>query len=395
MRGGLIVVCPEEGSPEAAVLAVRVAGVPLVTRALRTARHAGAGHVWVVASPGQRRALGPLAAEPGVEAMLTWVRPEDGAALPAAGVVLSPLVVLSPDALRAWLASPVPDDGAVAAQEAESGPVVAGGPALRDCVAAVRKGLDAVAGFLRAASAAGRVAWVPGPDGRALVVRSAAAARAAVPQLLRGLRSPQDGPLVDRYVNRTFSAWISRAAVRGPISANQVTLASLATGLVAALFLARSGSGASLLGLLLFQLSAVLDHADGEIARLRLQFSPFGKWLDNWSDHAVDVAAVSALAWRAARGGAAVLWPALFAVAGLTGGFLVVFVWTLRGAPKVSGLGARLVSMASRDGFYLALWTTVLLGQPELLLWGLALGGNAYWVLWLLAIGIPRATRPR
>ena len=50
--------------------------------------------------------------------------------------------------------------------------------------------------------------------------------------------------------------------------------------------------------------------------------------------------------------------------------------------------------LANRDGLYLALWGTLLLGRPAWLLWALALGANLYWAAWLLVYGLPsRALR--
>src|SRR5512146_1544586 len=97
---------------------------------------------------------------------------------------------------------------------------------------------------------------------------------------------------------------ITRLAVRWPITPNHVTIISLLAGLLGAWLLAREGAAATLCGLLLFQLSVVLDHVDGEIARLTFQFSRLGKWLDNFSDHAVDLAVIACVAWRVAAAGA-------------------------------------------------------------------------------------------
>jgi phosphatidylglycerophosphate synthase len=172
--------------------------------------------------------------------------------------------------------------------------------------------------------------------------------------------------------------------VRGPISPNQVTVASLLAGLLAAGLIAQARLPV-LLGLACFQLSVVLDHADGEIARLKFQFTKLGKWLDNWSDHAVDLAVLGGVAWRAASGAPVVGLIALAIVAGIgvTGSFVVVFVWTLRRAPGAPGAHPML-ALANRDGFCLALWGTLLLGWPVLLLWLLAIGANAFWLVWLL-----------
>jgi phosphatidylglycerophosphate synthase len=144
----------------------------------------------------------------------------------------------------------------------------------------------------------------------------------------------------------------------------------------------------------------VLDHSDGEVARLRFQFSRFGKWLDNWSDHVVDLAVIAGLTWRASPGldAGQRLWLGLAAAFGATVSFLLVFDWTVRGGGATAGASSqgpadRLIAMANRDGFCLTLWGTLLIGRPDWFLWALALGANAFWFLWLMVCGMPRPRR--
>jgi len=231
-------------------------------------------------------------------------------------------------------------------------------------------------------------------------VRSSADVPGVERRMLRALRTPEDGPIVDRFVNRTISERISLRLVRWPVTPNQITLASLLTGLLGAWVLRHDGAATSLLGLALFQCSVVLDHVDGEIARLRFQFSRLGKWLDNFSDHVVDLAVIAAIAWRVAVGGSGASVLALLggAVLGVTGSFLAVFFWSLRGGKSTSGASSQraaetMISMANRDGFCLALWATILLGRPVWFLWTLAIGSNIFWTAWLAVCGLPRRAR--
>lgn len=386
MIDAAIIVCPEEGLPEAAVLPLRVAGLPLVARALLAAEHAGASEFSVVASPAQRAALQPAVdALPRLAGRVAWRAPEDGD-LPALALVLSPLVVLEAGALRAWVAGAGPAKTVIAPEESEAGPLIARAPALLAAVRALRRGLNAAAAFLREAWDEGHVSFRRWGGPEPAWLRSPGAIPAVERALLRALRTPEDGPIVDTHVNRRASAWITRGLVRLPVTPNQVTLASLGTGLVAAWLLGQRGWAASLGGLALFQLSVILDHSDGEIARLKFQFSRLGKWLDNWSDHAVDLAVVGFLAWRVVGGGSgrgAVLL-AVLAALGITGSFLAVFFWSLGGPPRPGAAADPLLAMANRDGFCLALWGSVLIGRPELLLWLLAVGANLYWIVWVL-----------
>jgi phosphatidylglycerophosphate synthase len=216
--------------------------------------------------------------------------------------------------------------------------------------------------------------------------------------MLAALRSSEDGPIVDRFVNRTVSARLTRRLITSRVTPNQITCASLVIGLAGAWLLGSEGMLKSLWGLVLFQLSVILDHVDGEVARLKLLSSRLGKWLDNVSDHVVDLAVIGLLTWRVAGNGPAAHFVALGVVAafGITLAFLVVFRWSVSGqrlevrtTTPAHLLARALTVLANRDGFCLPLWVAILLGRPTWFLWALALGANAYWVAWLFIYGLP------
>jgi 1L-myo-inositol 1-phosphate cytidylyltransferase / CDP-L-myo-inositol myo-inositolphosphotransferase len=69
-----------------------------------------------------------------------------------------------------------------------------------------------------------------------------------------------------------------------------VTLFNVAVGLTGALLLSRGGYWSQLEGTLVFLLCVVLDGVDGEIARLKLQATRFGHYLDIITDNVVHVA---------------------------------------------------------------------------------------------------------
>jgi phosphatidylglycerophosphate synthase len=220
--------------------------------------------------------------------------------------------------------------------------------------------------------------------------------------MLATARSVEDGPIVDRYVNRAVSWRLTRWLAQWCVTPNQVTAASLATGLIGAWLLRGEGMIGSLGGLLLYQLSVILDHADGELARVKFLQSPLGKWLDNISDHLVDLAMIGCLCWRVASQETAGYFATLglAAAVGVTSAFLVVFWWSISTGRREVGktLAARLLSrllalLANRDAFAVALWATILVDRPAWFLWALALGANLYWVAWLLTFGLPPRNR--
>ncbi len=81
-----------------------------------------------------------------------------------------------------------------------------------------------------------------------------------------------------------------------------------------------------MIGCLMFACSAVLDRADGELARQTRYFSPIGHWLDLTADCAADAIAFMALGFGA-RSGALGDWaPCLGCAAGLS---VVWLFWQL------------------------------------------------------------------
>ena len=74
------------------------------------------------------------------------------------------------------------------------------------------------------------------------------------------------------------------------VTANQVTLGSLAIGLAGICLLATPGAGPFGAGVLLLQLWYYLDHVDGQIARYRKTASLTGRFLDFLTHHIVHAA---------------------------------------------------------------------------------------------------------
>jgi phosphatidylglycerophosphate synthase len=106
---------------------------------------------------------------------------------------------------------------------------------------------------------------------------------AAEKKLERWLVKPTDG--VFARMNRRISIPISRSLIQFPISPNMVSLIVLGISLVASGCFALGGYRYMLMGALLGVLTSILDGCDGEVARLKLQVSDFGCWLDTMCDY--------------------------------------------------------------------------------------------------------------
>lgn len=88
---------------------------------------------------------------------------------------------------------------------------------------------------------------------------------------------------VNLWFNRPLAYAFVALVYRTPITPNQVTLLSIAVGFVAAGCFWRGGEGMLWGGILLWA-SAILDGADGILARAKQQFSPLGRALDGSAD---------------------------------------------------------------------------------------------------------------
>jgi phosphatidylglycerophosphate synthase len=120
--------------------------------------------------------------------------------------------------------------------------------------------------------------------------------------LLRTLKGPLDG-YVDRYINRKCSSWLTRCLLQTSLSPNAITILSMTVGLVAAGAFAFGSYLTGVLGAVLFQLAAILDCCDGEVARLKFLESPVGEQLDIILDNLVHVALFAGIAWGASHTG--------------------------------------------------------------------------------------------
>jgi len=69
---------------------------------------------------------------------------------------------------------------------------------------------------------------------------------------------------------------------------NKVTISGIVVGLAAAFAASRGGYALIALAGVMLELHSILDSVDGELARLRYQFSKLGQALDNMSDDLVD-----------------------------------------------------------------------------------------------------------
>lgn len=116
--------------------------------------------------------------------------------------------------------------------------------------------------------------------------------RRAERMLVGSLRKAADG-IAAKAINRSISLPITRLLCRTRVMPNHVTLVALVCALAGGVVISRGGYRAGILGMLLVELGSILDGIDGELARLRFQYSSVGQWLDTVVDDVANVAYVS------------------------------------------------------------------------------------------------------
>ena len=107
--------------------------------------------------------------------------------------------------------------------------------------------------------------------------------------LIRRMNKSFEGP-VDALINWRFSMRITRILARRSLAVtpNHVTITAILVGLAASFVASRSGYAMFAIAGVMLEVNSILDSCDGELARLRYQYSKLGQWLDNLSDDIVD-----------------------------------------------------------------------------------------------------------
>jgi phosphatidylglycerophosphate synthase len=229
---------------------------------------------------------------------------------------------------------------------------------------------------------------------------------AAERKLDRWLVKSTDG--VFARMNRRVSIPISRQLIKTRITPNMVSLFTLALSLVAGAFFAFGGYWNCLLGAVLGVWGSILDGCDGEVARLKLQVSDFGCWLDTICDYLyyfVTFAGVTIGVLRTKGDPSLIGWSmAMFAGAILT--FIVAGIgrkrlagdrpeqylqrWQENAERRSAGL---LVRMARHTEFivrrcFLPYWILLLalLNLTPALIYMAAFGANVAWIISLRSV---------
>lgn len=107
--------------------------------------------------------------------------------------------------------------------------------------------------------------------------------RGATHMLLRLIIKHEDSAITN-YVYRPLSRPLTRMLVWTPITPNQVSIVVLLIGMLGCWIAAHAGPRALVVGCGLVLVAGIIDGCDGEIARLKLNGSKAGAWLDTIVD---------------------------------------------------------------------------------------------------------------
>jgi len=377
--------------PDAAgerLAATPVAGRTLAVRAMVAALRAGASRIAVpsiLRDPAVDRARERM---PALAGAVEWLGP--GADAPADGPVtrwflLPASALIHSSVLEGLLAAPAGRPAVLAGSADGTAPVAllpATPPAtlwpvaLWKDLAEGRPVGPELARWLRDAGAVPLAATGPYVD-----VRDPADLTRAQEAIEANLSVPADSGM-DRLLHRRCSRWITRFLLRTDLTPNHVSLTSLAIGLGAIWCFWPATPASAFVGVLLYALACIVDHADGELARLTFQESRFGASLDWTIDTLIHAGLVLGIGLTA--GGLAMLVVGLLGAAGVTLSALFAryLPREIEIGPTVGGV---LRNIASRDLFYLLLLgaATLRLVAPGLVSVAavvVAVGSQAYWV---------------
>jgi phosphatidylglycerophosphate synthase len=208
-------------------------------------------------------------------------------------------------------------------------------------------------------------------------------------ELMRG-----DLGFVARHLNKPVSFFITRHLLcHLPVTPNQVSIGAAVLGVCGAAFIATGNYAIMIWGFFLAHMQSILDGCDGELARVRLQQTVIGEWLDTLVDDGINTLIFAALGvgFFRATGLGTYLAAGLVAAAmhlfydivavreirlqGESGETLKIR-WRITGSDDMktrlrqgrSGLMVVLFTMGRRDFFIFAFLVYALVGLPKLAL---------------------------
>ncbi|MBS1257695.1 MAG: hypothetical protein MAG551_00740 [Candidatus Scalindua arabica] len=198
--------------------------------------------------------------------------------------------------------------------------------------------------------------------------------------------SYSDSPIIDRFIIRKISGFISGFLSRTPVTPNQVTIVSLIIGIAAAVFFSHGAHTYTIIAGVLYFLSTVFDQCDGEVARLKQMETEFGWKFDIIVDAIVNAVIVIGItiAVYMKMGSVLVIMAGFFAMTGITISLLLATYFS-RNSKKNTGTKEMLDKLNNKDFFYIIMLLSVIFNQMIWFLLIMAVGTNIYWIVHKIA----------
>ena len=194
--------------------------------------------------------------------------------------------------------------------------------------------------------------------------------------------SYSDSPIIDRYIIRKISGFISGFLSRTPVTPNQVTIISLILGIISGVFFSLGEHTYTITAGLLYFLSTVFDQCDGEVARLKQMETEFGRKLDIIVDTIANAAVVAGITFALYKtnGSGFVIIIGILAMTGITISLLLATYFS-HDSKKDTGTKEMLDKLNNKDFFYIIMLLSVIFNQMIWFLLIMAIGTNIYWIV--------------
>ena len=198
--------------------------------------------------------------------------------------------------------------------------------------------------------------------------------------------SYSDSPIIDRYIIRKKSGFISGFLSRTPVTPNQVTIISLIFGIASAAFFSHGKHTYTIIAGVLYFVSTVFDQCDGEVARLKQMETEFGRKLDIIVDAIVNAVIVIGItiAVYTKIGSVLVIIAGIFTMTGITISLLMATYFS-HDSKIDTGAKEMLDKLNNKDFFYIIMLLSVIFNQMIWFLLIMAVGTNIYWIVHKIA----------
>ncbi len=198
--------------------------------------------------------------------------------------------------------------------------------------------------------------------------------------------SYSDSPIIDRYIIRKISGFISGFLIKTPVTPNQVTIISLILGIISGVFFSLGEYTCTITAGLLYFLSTVFDQCDGEVARLKQMETEFGRKLDIIVDaiaNAIIVVGIT-IAVYVKMCSVLVIIAGFLAMTGISISLLLTTYFS-HDSKKNTGTKDMLDKLNNKDFFYIIMLLSVIFNQMIWFLLIMAIGTNIYWIIHKIA----------